>query len=146
MNLNNVVDICNSLLQYLQSDCKDMNFVSAYPTEINDFPIKKPTVSVTIKTIDLPYSEGMYLGKDLENYYYGVTAECDIALNICVPKSMSGIDCYDAFNKVADSCLSVKNMIIKNLYCEKITYDRILGALVLSAGVKLSAQLTTKKS
>ena len=145
MKLNNIVDVCNSLLQSLKNDCQGINFVSAYPTEINDFPIKKPTVSVTIKTINLPYSEGMFLGKNLENYYYGVTAECDVALNICVPKSMSGIDCYEAFNKVADSCLNVKHMIIKSLYCEKITYDRILGALVLTAGVKLSAQLTSKK-
>ena len=106
-----------------------------------------PTVSVTIKNIDLPYSEGMYLGADFEDTkYYGITAECDIALNICVPKSMCGTDCYMAFNKVADSCLKIKDLIIKNLYCNEINYDRILGALVLSAGVKLSAQLTSKKS
>lgn len=145
--MNNIVDICESLLSSLKKDCKDIKFVSAYPSDINDFPIKMPTVSVTIKNIELPYSEGMYLGADFEDTkYYGITAECDIALNICVPKSMCGTDCYMAFNKVADSCLKIKDLIIKNLYCNEINYDRILGALVLSAGVKLSAQITSKKS
>lgn len=145
MSLNNVVDICDSLLNSLKKDCKDIEFVSAYPSGINDFPIKKPTVAVTIKEVNLPYSEGMYIGTDEEYNYYGITAECDVALNICVPKSMCGTDCYVAFNKVADSCLRIKDLIIKSLYCDKITYDRILGALVLGAGVKLSAQLASKK-
>ena len=144
MSLNNIVDICDTLQNALKKDCKSLEFVNAYPSEIKDFPIKKPTVSVTIKSVELPYLEGMYLGVDTNNKtHYGITAECDIALNICVPKSMKGTDCYTAFNSVADSLLKMKDLLIKKVYCDVISYDRILGALVLKAGVKLSARLSS---
>ncbi len=144
MEFNCVVEVCEYLLNGLKSGCHDMQFVSEFPSEITDFPVKKPTASLGISKASLPFSECIFEGVDARNdKYYGTTATFEFSLNICVPKTMAGIECYKAFDKIADVCLGLNAVTITNVYCGDIKYNRTMGALVLSAGINLSVELCT---
>lgn len=132
------------MLNALRNGCSDIDFVSEFPSSITDFPVKKPTASLGIKKADLPFSECIFEGVDTAGRkYYGVTATCELSLNICVPKTSAGINCYSAFDKIADVCLGLTSINITNIYCGEVKYNRMMGALVLSAGINLSAELYT---
>ncbi len=142
--LNCIVDINDYLLTQLKTKCKNIKFLPAFPSEISEFPIKQPTASLGIISGIVPFDECIFDGLDAEgNKYYGTTATCEFSLKICVPKTMAGIECYKAFDKIADACLQLDKVIITNLYCRSIKYNRTMGALVLTAGINLSAELGT---
>lgn len=144
MEHNCVVDVCEYLLTSLKKGCKEVQFVASYPSELTDFPVKKPTASLGISNASLPFSECIFEGVDvMGNKYYGTTATFEFSLNICVPKTMPGIECYKAFDKIADVCLGLDSVTITNVYCGEIKYNRTMGALVLSAGINLSVELCT---
>ena len=44
--------------------CKDINFVRIYPSELTQFPIKRPTVSVVLKKANLPFDDEESLKKE----------------------------------------------------------------------------------
>ena len=144
MEFNCVVDVSEYLLNGLKTECQDLQFVASFPKELTDFPVKKPTVSLGINKASLPFTECIFEGVDGGGRkYYGTTAIFDFALNICVPKTMAGIECYKAFDKIADVCLGLNEVTINNVYCGEIKYNRTMGALVLSAGISLSVELCT---
>ena len=144
MSFNCVVDVSNYVLNGLKKGCTDMQFVAAFPSELTDFPVKKPTASLGIEKASLPFSECIFEGVDIaDKKYYGTTATFEFALNICVPKTMSGIECYKAFDKIADICLGLNEVFITSVHCGNIKYNRTMGALVLSAGINLSVELCT---
>ena len=141
MALSCVEDVSIKLIDALKI-CEDINFVRIYPSDLTQFPIKRPTVSVGLKKANLPFSEGTFSGPDVNlNKYYGITLTASYELKICVPKTMSGEDCYKAFDEIADALLGCNDLYIINVYCADISYDRVMGALVLTAGVDLSADL-----
>ena len=142
--LNCIVDISDYLLRQLNSKCKSIKFLPAFPSEISEFPIKQPTASLGIISGIVPLTECIFDGLDDKgNKYYGTTATCEFSLKICVPKTMAGIECYKAFDKIADVCLQLEDVVITNIYCGSIKYNRTMGALVLTAGINLSAELGT---
>ncbi len=140
--LNNVVEVNNYILNKLSAECKDLKFVSAFPSEISEFPIKKPIASVGIVKATVPISKCIVEGfDDSGKTHYGTTADFELSLKICVPKTMSGLECYKAFDKIADACLRLDEVAVIKVYCEDIKYNRNMGALVLSAGITLKADL-----
>ncbi len=140
--LNTVVDVLNYVTNGLKTKCTGYLFVNSFPEKLTEFPISKPTVSVGISKADIPFSECTYLGTNTSKVkYYGAVADCSVALKICVPKSSSGIKCYQAFDSIANACLSLNGVDVVDLSCGNIVYDRIMGALVLSAEIRLKAEL-----
>lgn len=144
MEFNCVVDVSKYLLNGLKTKCPDVQFVAEFPSELTDFPVKKPTASLGINKASLPFSECIFEGVNSSGKkYYGTTATFEFSLNVCVPKTMAGIECYKAFDKIADVCLGLNEVTITNVYCGEIKYNRTMGALVLSAGIDLSVELCT---
>ena len=122
--LNTVVDVLNYVTNGLKTKCTGYLFVNSFPEKLTEFPIST------------------YLGTNTSNVkYYGAVADCSVALKICVPKSSSGIKCYQAFDSIANACLSLNGVDVVDLSCGNIVYDRIMGALVLSAEIRLKAEL-----
>lgn len=142
--LNCIVDVSDYLLNSLSKNCDNIKFVPTFPSEISEFPIKQATVSLGIISGSMPLAESIFDGLDAEgNKYYGTIATCEFSLDICVPKTMAGIECYKAFDQIADACLQLEEVAVTNIYCGNIKYNRTMGALVLTAGLVLTAELGT---
>lgn len=140
--LNNVVDVNNYILNKLSSICKNLKIVSAFPSQISEFPIKKPIASVGVVKATIPIANCIVEGTNTAGKVrYGTTADFELSLKICVPKTMSGLECYRAFDEVADACLRLDEVWVTKVYCEDIKYNRNMGALVLTAGITLKAEL-----
>ncbi len=141
---NSITAVTKYLINYFKSNCKGIKTIELFPVALTEFPIEQPTVSVGLQSAEIKYGEGIFEGVDTDgNSYYGVTAACTYALKICVSKSLSSLDCYSAFDKIADACLNITKLNIIKVHLGEITYDRTMGALVLQAGVTLTAQLET---
>ncbi len=141
---NSITGITNHIISHLKTKCKSIKTVEAFPVPLTEFPIEQPTVSVGLQSAEIHYGEGVYEGNDENgNSYYGAKAGCVYSLKICVAKNKSGLDCYKAFDTVADACLDIAELNIIKVYLGGITYDRSMGALVLSAGIELTAKLET---
>lgn len=140
--LNNVVDVNNYVINKLGSICENIKFVSAFPSEISEFPIKVPIASVGVVKATVPIANCIVEGTNKSGQTrYGTTADFELSLKICVPKTMSGIECYRAFDVIADACLRLDEIWVTKVYCEDIKYNRNMGALVLSGGIILKAEL-----
>lgn len=141
---NSITSITNYLIALLKLKCKNIKTVELFPVPLTEFPIAQPTVSVGLQTAEIHYGEGVYEGDDTSgNSYYGATVGCTYSLKICVPKGKSSLDCYTAFDTVADACLGIDELNIIRVFLGEIHYDRSMGALVLSAGIDLTAKLET---
>ena len=141
---NSITGITNHLINHLKKNCPSIKTVELFPVPLTEFPIAKPTVSVGLESAEIQYGEGIYEGDDANGHsYYGAKAGCTYALKICVPKSKSSLDCYAAFDSVADACLGVDELNIIRVFLGEIHYDRSMSALVLKAGIELTAKLET---
>ncbi len=141
---DSITGITNHLINHFKTNCKAIKTVEIFPVPLTEFPIEQPTVSVGLEAAEIHYGEGIFEGNDSEgNSYYGAKAGCTYALKICVPKSQSSLSCYTAFDTVADACLSIDELNIIRVFLGGITYERSMGALVLTAGIELTAKLET---
>lgn len=141
---SSITDITNHLIEHFRTNCHDIKTVEIFPVPLTEFPIEQPTVSVGLETAEIHYGEGIFEGTDTDgNSYYGAKASCTYALKICVPKSQSSLSCYAAFDTVADACLSIEELNIIKVFLGGITYERSMGALMLTAGIQLTAKLET---
>ena len=135
-------EVTAELISLLESGCEGISFVRSFPGDITEFPVKRPTVSVGISRAELPMGECFYLGADVDaNDHYGAMASVDFRLQICVPKTGAGKEAYVAFDSIADACLGDTELHIISLGCGDINYNRIMGALVLDAEIKVRAAL-----
>lgn len=141
---DSITGVTNFLINHFKTNCKSIKTVEIFPVPLTEFPIQQPTVSIGLETADINYGEGIFNGVDGDgNKYYGANANCTYALKICVPKSLSSLDCYAAFDTIADACLGIKSLNVIKVFLGGITYERAMGALVLSAGIQLTVQLET---
>jgi len=141
---NSISGITDHLINHLKTHCKAVKTVEIFPVPLTEFPIDRPTVSVGLESAEIHYGEGIYEGDDEDgNSYYGAKAACTYALKICISKSQSGLNCYAAFDAVANACLGITELNIIRVFLGGITYDRSMGALVLTAGIELTAKLET---
>lgn len=141
---SSISDVTRHLINHLKTNCKTIKTVELFPLALTEFPIEQPTVSVGLQSAEINYGEGIYEGTDSSgNTYYGATAGCVYSLKICLSKSRSGLDCYQAFDTVADACLGIDELNIIRMFLGEIYYDRPMSALVLNAGIELTAKLET---
>ncbi len=141
---NSITGITNFLINHFKTNCNSIKTVEIFPVPLTEFPIEQPTVSIGLKSAEIQYGEGIFEGNDTNgNSYYGAKAACTYALKICVPKSLSSLSCYNTFDVIADSCLRIDELNIIKVFLGEITYDRSMGALVLKAGIELTAKLET---
>lgn len=144
--MNCLVDVFNYISETIAEECPDMDIVKTFPADLTEFPIARPTVSIGIDSAKYPFRGGLFLRTNaLFDKYYGINTECVFKFNICLPKTMSGIDLYSAFDEVANACLSLEEVVIINISAGSIHYDRIMGAIVLEATITLNAELTSVK-
>ena len=145
--ISSISQVINRAKFLLSELCPHIKVVELFPSGSTEFPLKAPTVSVGIKTAQLPYGEGAFRGKDdFGNSYYGITALVTLGLNICVPKSQSGYDCYATFDMVAAACNEIQDFNVVSLSMGEIHYNRSMGALVMPAEITLTAEFESEKS
>lgn len=143
---DSITSITNHLINHFKTNCRNIKTVEIFPVPLTEFPIEQPTVSVGLESAEIHYGEGIFEGYDTNgNSYYGAKVGCTYALKICVPKSQSSLSCYSTFDTVADACLGIDELNIIKLFLGGITYERSMGALVLTAGIELTAKLETIK-
>ncbi len=140
--MNCLEDVTKALFQRFTNKCKDVKFVRSFPEKPTEFPVLAPTVAISIKNAEIPLSEGVFLGKTVENVNcYGVFASVTYSLTICVPKKRSGNATYETFDKIVNSILGLNSIYVTSARCYDIHYDRNMGALVLPAEIDVKAEL-----
>jgi len=140
--MNCLEDVTKKLLSILTSGCSGVTFVRSFPKVATEFPVKTPTVSIGIKSAEIPLSEGLYLGKLSDGTKcYGAFASVTYKLTVCVPKTSAGLDCYATFDKIANAILGNYPLYATSVRCGDIFYDRNMGALVMPAEIDIKAEL-----
>lgn len=104
------------------------------------YPLKNPTVVIGIREFSLPVSKGTTVGTNKSGTTaYNATATGDLALDIYIPKTSNGSDCYKIFDILIDAALDFSDVTVNEPYCKAPEYIRNAGAVVLKAGIKFSA-------
>ncbi len=144
--MTNIEEVLKYVYTTLTEKCKSCTFVYNYPEQITEFPISTSVVSIGIKEATVPLNQSCFLGEDSSgNSYYGSVVSCAIELKICVPKLSAGMRCYKVFDNIAAACMYLNGVDLISLTCGTISYDRIMGALVLEGEIRLNADLRTVK-
>ena len=141
MYFNNLTKVNTEFANVLKGDemAKNYDIVHTFPDNSVAFPISTPAISFGIKKANIPIGFATYTGLDFdEKKHYGTIASIVYDLKICVGKNAGGDSCYQVFDDIANRLLATNNFRLINIYCEDIYYDRVMGALILNAGVEIS--------
>lgn len=140
--MNDLCDALNYVFNTLSEKCESYDFVYSFPERHSKFPIASPCVSVGISEAEIPVKSADYIALSAGKLKrYGTDAVCKIAIKICVPKTAEGLECYKAFDDIAAACMYLNEVDVTALKCGKISYNRLMGALVLDAELQINVLL-----
>lgn len=124
------------------SALKNVTIVNEFPAIKRDIPLSQPTVSVGVDRLSVALAEG-YTKLAID----ASPATVRIKLTVCVPKSMTGLDCYGILDGIvaAFNDLALFFNII-GIESGELKYSSSLGVLVLPLTVTFDAGNAFAKS
>lgn len=132
-----------SIVEWLESreELKYIKFLTEFPPVKKAVPLKKTTVAVGIKGMNISDSfvendEGVLVKNE-----YCRQAEITLRLSIHAPLSSGGAACHEAFTDIIDCLTFASSLDIVTSGCENIVSDRDTDAFVLSAWLTVNSTM-----
>lgn len=124
-----------------REDLEYIKFLTEFPPIKKAVPLKKTTVAVGIKEMQIvdaftENDEGV-----LERNEFCRNAKITLRLSIHAPYSAGGSACHDAFTDIIDCLTFDSGLYIITSGCDGITSDRDTDAFVLTAWAQIEANL-----
>ncbi len=118
-----------------------INFLTEFPPIKKAVPLKKTTVAVGIKTMEIVDAFVENADGILERDEFCRNAKITLRLSIHAPYSSGGKACHDAFTDIIDCLTFESSLHILTSGCDDIISDRDTDAFVLSAWAQVEANL-----
>ena len=149
--MNTIDSILQTLAEYLASApaLREAAFVTEYPAGYKSYPLKKPTVSVGIKSLAMDAgSFGGYLGRDAAtgNDIMGQQVKMEVLLSCYFPSETSGLDCYKLVTLLSQTLVDGCPVGgLSELTVEPIRYDSNTSACRADVTLRLKTVVGTQK-
>lgn len=140
--MNTISAMPSSVAKWLseRQELSDMVFLTEYPATKKAVPLKKTTVAVGIKAIEIQDA----LQENDENDVLNENEHCRTAIvtlrfSIHAPYSLGGIACHEAFADIIDCLTFDSGLEITTSGCDAISEDRDTDAFVLKAHAEVKS-------
>ncbi len=114
-----------------------ITFVNGFTGEVKPSPLKKPTVAFSVDTmseedVDPVYSSATESEGELPTLLYNHVVKLRLSMNIYVPQTGNGIECYELYTKLSRYIMDSEfTLPFVGVGCGELKYDRDIGAFVL---------------
>lgn len=128
-----------------REELEDMVILTEFPPVKKAVPLRKVTVAVGIKAIEIGDSFAASERENEENEYCR-NAEITLNFSVHAPYGMGGEACHSAFATIIDCLTFDSGLEITGSGCGRMSEDRETEALVLGAWVRIRANLCPAQS
>lgn len=142
--MSTISSMPSSIVTWLsgRSELSSIKFLTEYPAKKKAVPLKRTTVAVGIKSIEiLDATEENDEDDVLEDNEYCRNAVITLRLSIHAPYSSGGVACHQAFADIIDCLTFDSDLDITTSGCDSISEDRDTDAFVLTAHITISANM-----